>query len=57
MHTRNWRQIAQLAHVTGLGVIVLGLELVVEGFDIFLHAFDQLGLVLLNGSPNLEYFE
>ena len=28
--TRNWGQIAQLAHVTSLRIVVLSLELVVE---------------------------
>lgn len=42
-----------MAHVASFRVVVLSLEFLMKSFDIFFHALNQLGLVLLNGSTDL----
>lgn len=48
------REVSELRHVVGLRVAVIGRELLVETFNVLLDGLDELGLVLLDGSSDLE---
>jgi len=48
------REISKLRHVVGFRVAVVGGELLVESLDVLLDGFDELSLVLLDRSSDLE---